>query len=69
MKKAFELKPLTESELNYIRGKARVGAASIDEIRSVFIHLDYLEMQLESLDNEDFFGTEGWRHRLLGEDV
>ncbi len=32
---------------------------------------DYLRdiiEKLDSLDDEDFFGTEGWRHYLMGED-
>lgn len=24
--------------------------------------------KLDELDQDDFFGTEGWRHRLMGED-
>ena len=59
---------LSDSELNYIRGKASVGHATVEEIRSVFEHLDALEMKLDELDYEDFFGTEGWRHTLLGQD-
>ena len=53
---------LSSRELNTIRGKASVGHATTTEIMSVFQHLDELEMQFEELDNEDFFGTEGWRH-------
>lgn len=32
---------------------------------------DYLKElieKLDELDEEDFFGTEGWRHFLMGED-
>lgn len=53
---------LTEKELNTIRGKAMVGHATPDEIMSVFGHLDALEMQLDEREQDDFFGTEGWRH-------
>ena len=56
------MKYLTEKELNTIRGKALVHAATKDEILSVFTHLDELEYKLEETDYEDFFGTEGWRH-------
>lgn len=55
---------LSERELNIIRGKAMVGHASIKEILSVFRHLDELELQLDDFDNDDFFGTEGWRHQF-----
>ena len=55
-------KYLKDSELNIIRGKSMVGKAVPREILSVFAHLDELEMQLDELDGEDYFGTEGWRH-------
>lgn len=56
------MKYLTQSELNTIRGKAMVRAASPKEILSVFAHLDRLEDELDDRDGDDFFGTEGWRH-------
>lgn len=56
------MKFLTERELNIIRGKALVGHASIEDITSVFQHYDKLEMWLNELEWDDFFGTEGWRH-------
>lgn len=55
-------KLLTEQELNIIRGKALVGHASPDEILQVFGHYDLIEMKLDEYDNDDAFGTEGWRH-------
>jgi len=59
---------LTEQELNIIRGKNLVGKANKKDIFSLFDHLDTLERELDELDFEDFFGTEGWRHTILGED-
>ena len=56
------LKLLTQRELNMIRGKASVGHATPQEILSVFSHYDLIEMKLDELDNDDAFGTEGWRH-------
>ena len=53
---------LTEKELNTIRGKAMVGHATPEEILSVFAHLDAMEMKLDETEEDDFFGTEGWRH-------
>lgn len=53
---------LTERELNTIRGKAMVGHATPTEILSVFAHYDEIEFNLNELDFEDTFGTEGWRH-------
>lgn len=58
----MQLKYLTDRELNTIRGKAMVGHATPDEILSVFIHYDMLEMKLEEFEQDDTFGTEGWRH-------
>lgn len=31
-------------------------------------YLKKLIHRLDELDGEDFFGTEGWRHYLMGED-
>lgn len=53
---------LSKRELNTIRDKVSVGHASVREIQQVFGHIDALEFKLEELDNEDFFGTEGFRH-------
>lgn len=55
-------KLLSERELNTIRGKCLVMAATRDELFSVFGHIDELEMKLTELDDDDKFGTEGWRH-------
>lgn len=57
-----ELKMLTSRELNTIRGKAMVGHASPAEILSVFTHYDLVEQKLDEFDQNDTFGTEGWRH-------
>lgn len=56
------MKYLTEQELNIIRGKAIVGHATPEEILSVFGHLDAIEAKLDETQEDDFFGTEGWRH-------
>jgi len=55
-------KLLTEKRLNIIRGKALVGAATRQEIASVFGHIDAMEARLDRADDDDTFGTEGWRH-------
>jgi hypothetical protein len=56
------MKYLTEKELNTIRGTAMVSHATPEEILGVFGHLDALEMKLDEREQDDFFGTEGWRH-------
>jgi hypothetical protein len=55
---------LSGKELNTIRGKAIVGAATPQELMQVFGHIDILETKMEELDCDDFFGTEGFRHFL-----
>jgi len=55
---------LTESEQNIIRGKNIVGKASKEDIDRLFEYLDALEMLLDEADEEDTYGTEGWRHHL-----
>ena len=56
---------LTEAEINTIRGKASVGAASVEEIMKVFGHLDAIETGLDRLDSTESLGTDGWRY-LIG---
>jgi hypothetical protein len=53
---------LSERDLNVLRGKTLVGHTSTDEILSIFEHIDELEMKLDEFDEQDGFGTEGWRH-------
>lgn len=56
------MKLLSDKELNTIRGKAMVGHATVDEILSVFGHIDAMEKVLdEEVDPNDGLGTEGWR--------
>lgn len=55
---------LTDKKLNEIRGKALVEHVTRDEVLSIFSHLDELESKLDELDEDDCFGTEGWRHNF-----
>jgi hypothetical protein len=60
---------LSSKDLNIIRGKVMVGAATPTEILKVFRHLDELEIALDAYGLDDLFiGAEGWRHVILGED-
>lgn len=54
----------TDETLNIIRGKNLVGAASTDDVFVLLQHIDALEDLLDEGDEDDAFGTEGWRHRL-----
>ena len=50
--------------LNIVRGKNLVGKATKADITKVFEHIDALESLLDEGDENDAFGTEGWRHSL-----
>jgi len=57
-----------DDTINMIRGKNLVGATTKQDILTLFSHIDALEMLLDEGDENDAFGTEGWRHRAgLGE--
>lgn len=58
------MKAQGDKVINTIRGKNLVGAATKSDVDKLFFHIDALEMLLEEIDEADFFGTEGWRHRL-----
>lgn len=57
--------PLTDEELNLIRGKLMMDHPPGHDIWKVFGHLDWLVDKLNDLDYDDTLGTEGWR-RLFG---
>lgn len=42
----------------------QVAKAASVALSSLFEHITALEELLYQADEEDFFGTEGWRHRL-----
>ena len=64
MPKFTKIKLLSDKEINIIRGKAIVGKASPEELMQVFGHWDIIEQKMDELDCEDYFGTEGWRHKF-----
>lgn len=56
------MKLATEAQINIIRGKAAVGAASKADVQLLLDHIAALEYVLDEEANpEDMFGTEGWR--------
>lgn len=59
---------LSQRETDTLTGKALVGAMTKKDQMAVMEHLNALYFRFDELDDEDFFGTEGWRHFLLGED-
>lgn len=54
----------TERELDVIRGKMLVGAASAEELMDFLCFVSELERLVDEADLDDYFGTEGWRRRL-----
>ena len=39
-------------------------AASQKELQDFLTYVSALELLLEEADNDDYFGTEGWRHKI-----
>lgn len=58
----LNLKPLRE--LDVIRGKMLVSAASVEENHAFLRYVASLESLLDEADLDDYFGTEGWQHHL-----
>jgi hypothetical protein len=58
------MKPQTDKTLNIIRGKNLVGKATPEDVTKLFAHIDALEMFLDENEQDDQFGTEGWRHAI-----
>jgi hypothetical protein len=57
-------KKMKAKDLNIIRGKGLVGKATKADVLWLIIHIDALEGFLDEYDQDDTFGTEGWRHAL-----
>jgi hypothetical protein len=57
-------KLLTERELDTIRGKMLAGAASPRELQDFLRFVNVLEGLVEEASMADFYGTEGWRHKV-----
>ena len=57
----------SEREIDMIRGKMLVAAATAKELQDFLVYVQILETLVDQASNEDFYGTEGWRH-LIGWD-
>jgi len=57
-------KAQTEKTINVVRGKNLVGKAQQADVNKLLEHIDALELFLDEGDQDDMFGSEGWRHRL-----
>jgi len=58
----MNIKPMRE--LDVIRGKMLVGHATIEELQDFLSYVSALEGLVEDASVEDFYGSEGWQHRL-----
>lgn len=47
-----------------VRGRAAVDAARPDDVHCLLLYIDTLHGLLDEGDQDDAFGTEGWRHTL-----
>jgi hypothetical protein len=56
--------PKTERELNEIRGKLQTGSANCEDIEKFLAYTEVVEELVEEASGEDFYGTEGWKHRI-----
>lgn len=55
---------VSEQKLNEIRGKMLVNAATQEELHDFLRYVGNLELLVEEASDEDFYGTDGWRHRI-----
>ncbi len=51
-------------EIDMIRGKMIAGVASVEELHTFLEFVNELEAMVEEASMEDFYGSEGWEHRL-----
>lgn len=54
----------SDKELNIIRGKNLVGKVTKKDVEYLFAYIDELEELCDETDNDDYFGTDGWRGYL-----
>jgi len=55
---------VSEKEMNMVRGKIVVGKATTEEALKFIEYVNKLEELVEEASCEDFYGTEGYKHRL-----
>ncbi len=58
------MKLKSERELNEIRGKMLAAHATREELHDFLMYVTAIEALVEEASIKDFFGTEGFRHRL-----
>ena len=58
------IKLKSEKELNMIRGKMLVAAATAEELAEFLKYVSAIEELVEEASAEDLYGTNGWRYRM-----
>lgn len=56
--------PSPRSNIDIIRGKNMNGFADQQDVNELLEHIDALEDFLDDNQQDDQFGTEGWRHAI-----
>lgn len=54
----------SEKKYNILLGKLAVGELTQEERSDLIETIQTFEELLDEADRDDYFGTEGWRHRL-----
>lgn len=58
------MKLRSEQEIDMIRGKMLTNSATQEELHDFLRYVMVLEGLVDEASMEDFYGTEGWRHRV-----
>lgn len=58
----------SEREINIFRGKIESLVATTAEAKSFLDYVEKLESLVEMASQEDFYGTEGWKHYIGWDD-
>lgn len=56
--------PKPEREIDMIRGKMLVNGATQKELHDFLLYVTHLEGLVDEASDEDFWGSEGWRHQI-----
>lgn len=55
---------IEEKEINIIKGKMLIGKATEKELTEFLEYVAEIEMLVEEASKQDFYGTEGYKHRI-----
>jgi hypothetical protein len=55
---------ISEQEIDMIRGKMLVAAATQEELHAFLNYVTAIESLVEDASCDDYYGSDGWRHRI-----